>query len=91
VKSRVELVKELMPVLGFERNEPNNSESGARSLTIIRLVLWESQVCFISYASANTAKIDKNRLTSGSRRVPTTPTPGSAITAKIDFCRPRPT
>jgi hypothetical protein len=44
VKSRVELGKELTLVLGFERNEPNNSESGARSLTIIRLVLWESQV-----------------------------------------------
>ena len=37
-----------MPVLGFDHFKPNNTEAGTRSLTIIRLVMWEGQVGGVS-------------------------------------------
>ena len=44
VMFRCELGKVLLPVLGFDRFKPNNTEAGTRLLTIIRLVMWEGQV-----------------------------------------------
>ena len=41
---RCELGKVIMLVLGFDHFKPNNTEAGMRSLTIIRLVMWEGQV-----------------------------------------------
>ena len=48
---RCELGKVLLPVLGFDRFKPNNTEAGTRSLSIIRLVMWEGQVDETGYVT----------------------------------------
>ena len=40
-----------MPVLSLDQIKPNNTEAGTRSLSIIRLVMWEGQVTYSSFVT----------------------------------------